>query len=50
MVVYAFRQRESDAAVVELFDLRPAASSSLDHLHFDDLYISNSLIIYKTSN
>lgn len=37
MVVHALGQRESDAAVVELFDLGSAACCCFDYFHFDDL-------------
>lgn len=37
MVVDALRQREPDAAVVELLHLRTTARRRLDYFHFDDL-------------
>lgn len=53
-MVHAFRQREADLAVVELFDLGPAARRRLDYFHFDDLLtkeprFSNFLLVARNS-
>lgn len=41
MVVDALRQREPDAAVVELLHLWTTTRCSLDYFHFDDLFNEN---------
>lgn len=43
-MMHALGQRETDAAVVELFHLGTAAGSGLDHLHFDYLETSFTAI------